>query len=317
MAFRPSMSMFESWACGSCGQPRPAISGAGRKWHAGLRFLTTRLRREARSNETKLAHALPDSARHEISPPFAARARFGVRRRVWFQPDLGYRAVQAGEEPAAAWADKGTAGVSRRRGGDRRRKRGEHRSGRQQRQWRRDRRYHGRAGRHVRRQRWPSWHHRRPRRHRPRRRRRGKRGPLLGGHGLWRGGELLPTRHAGVRRRVHRCPASLYRRHRLRRRRRGALYLRTGLVLVSFRKGMRARLHDEHRLPRRPELFEQPPLPANRLHGDVQHLSRRLRLQHQQRVCARKACQTDAECSRACVEGRCYASPGTCRLPVP
>jgi hypothetical protein len=34
-------------------------------------------------------------------------------------------------------------------------------------------------------------------------------------------------------------------------------------------------------------------------------------------VCARKVCQTDSQCSGSCVEGNCYAAPGTCRPPVP
>lgn len=34
-------------------------------------------------------------------------------------------------------------------------------------------------------------------------------------------------------------------------------------------------------------------------------------------ACARKGCTADTECSNACVEGACYGTPGTCRLPVP
>jgi hypothetical protein len=34
-------------------------------------------------------------------------------------------------------------------------------------------------------------------------------------------------------------------------------------------------------------------------------------------ACARKSCQSDAQCSGACVEGLCYGAPGTCRLPLP
>jgi hypothetical protein len=34
-------------------------------------------------------------------------------------------------------------------------------------------------------------------------------------------------------------------------------------------------------------------------------------------TCARKACTGDGQCSNACVEGRCYGSPGHCQLAVP
>jgi hypothetical protein len=28
-------------------------------------------------------------------------------------------------------------------------------------------------------------------------------------------------------------------------------------------------------------------------------------------------CTTDSQCSKACVEGRCYASPGHCQIEAP
>lgn len=34
-------------------------------------------------------------------------------------------------------------------------------------------------------------------------------------------------------------------------------------------------------------------------------------------TCGRKGCTLDTECSNACVEGACYGTPGTCRLPAP
>jgi hypothetical protein len=34
-------------------------------------------------------------------------------------------------------------------------------------------------------------------------------------------------------------------------------------------------------------------------------------------ACARKSCQSDGQCSFACVLGFCYGAAGTCRLPVP
>jgi hypothetical protein len=34
-------------------------------------------------------------------------------------------------------------------------------------------------------------------------------------------------------------------------------------------------------------------------------------------VCARKSCQTDSQCSGACVDGFCYPAPGRCHLPAP
>jgi hypothetical protein len=32
--------------------------------------------------------------------------------------------------------------------------------------------------------------------------------------------------------------------------------------------------------------------------------------------CARRTCQTDADCPTSCVNGSCYSGPGTCMAPL-